>query len=160
MHYNAKLLRLIEKSLLETQPHSQQAWKQNKLQQYAPQDPSPTENGGYHINPHYEHSFFSVVPSWIKSLLKARGAKHHLLLLKKKKQSLLKEFLLDSTNPDPPVVKSALSFVPLKQPLEYLVSSTSYSFGVKVPKFHQSSRVKGVSPTTTGWQVFTEIIIP
>lgn len=81
--YYTKFLRLIEKCLLEIQPHSEQAWKQTKLQQCGPQGPSPTENGGYHINPHYEHSFV-VVPSWIKSLLKARGAKHHLLLLKKK----------------------------------------------------------------------------
>lgn len=64
-------------------------------------------------------------------------------------ESLLKEFILGSTNPDPPVVKSALSFLPLKQPVEYLVSSISYSSGGKVHKFQHSLRVKGVSATTT-----------
>lgn len=159
MHYNSKLLRLREKSLLETQPHPHQARKQTKLQQFVPQDPSPTESGGYHINPHCEPSFFLVVPSWIKSLLKTRGAKQQLLLLKKKKESLLEEFLLGSTNPDSPVVKSALSFVPLKQPVEYLIS-TCYSVRGKVHKLQHSLRVKDVSATTTDWQIFTEIVIP
>lgn len=70
--------------------------------------------------------------------------------------SLSKEFIFGSTNPDPPVVKSALSSLPLKKPgLLYQLQLWG-----KVHKFQHSLRVKGVSATTANWQIVTEIIIP
>lgn len=81
--YYTKFLRLIERVCWKPSPTQSRHENRLNCSNVAPKILHPQKNGGYHINPHYGHSFV-VVPSWIKSLLKARGAKHHLLLLKKK----------------------------------------------------------------------------